>query len=170
MSLPSSPRLPAYALPGVEPLRTSQHGQQLDYRGDQLVTLPSVAAALARAPEVFLAVADPDADLQENALPREVLCRVLDLGSRDGLEWELGLGDEVKSIVDTGCDLVSEDLLEQALAAQPDVNDAYHVDREVFNVRLTRLARADEMFARYLDAVTAAHRELARLRGIELPY
>jgi hypothetical protein len=26
------------------------------------------------------------------------------------------------------------------------------------------------MFAAYLDAVTAAHRELARLRGIELPY
>jgi hypothetical protein len=164
----SSSQFPAYAVPGVQPSRTSQDGRQISWRGDQLAGEAPVAAVLDRAPRALLPIARPD--LGEEALSREVLCKVLYLGTGDGLRWDLSLGDEVKLIVDTGSDLVDEDLIEEALAAQPDVDEAYHADREAFDVRLTRVLRADEMFARWLDAIITAHRELASRRGIELPY
>lgn len=146
----------------------SENGREIGYRGDQLVGTPAVVAALGRAPQVLLPIVD--ADDEESSLDRVRLCAFLHLGSADGLCWELSLDDEVKAIVDTGPDLVDDDLLAEALAAQPDVVAVDHIDREIFDVRLSRLLRADEMFARWLDAIVAAHRELARRRGIELPY
>ena len=158
--------LPAYAVPGVRP--SSQDGPRISYRGDQLLDTPAVAAVLDRAPRALLPIADPE--LGEPALAREVLCKVLYLGTRDGRRWVLSLGDEVKLLVDTGLDLVDEDLIEEALAAQPDVAEAYHADREVFEVSLSRVLRADEVFARWLDTIVTAHRALASRQGIELPY
>ncbi|MCW3814061.1 hypothetical protein ONA91_06270 [Micromonospora sp. DR5-3] len=163
----SSSPLPAYAVPGVRPSRTSQDGRQISWRGDQLAREAPVAAVLDRAPQVLLPIARPD--LGEEPLSHKALCEVLYLGTSDGLRWDLSLGDEVKLIVDTGCDLVDEDLIEEALAAQPDVAEAYHADRELFDVSLTRVLRADDVFARWLDAIITAHRELAQRRGVELP-
>ncbi|MGC5020320.1 hypothetical protein [Micromonospora sp. DT47] len=140
----------------------------VSYRGDQLAATPPVAAVLDRAPRVLLPIAGPD--LPDTALPREDLCKVLYLGTGDGLTWVLSLGDEVKPVVDAGCDLVDDDLLEEALAAQPDVDEVWHVDREVFEVSLSRALPADEVLARWVDAIVTAHRELASRRGIELPY
>ncbi|MEU5724997.1 hypothetical protein ABZ783_24660 [Micromonospora sp. NPDC047738] len=127
-----------------------------------------MAAVLDRAPQVLLPIVHPD--LGEEALSREALSEVLYLGTSDGLRWDLSLGDEVKLIVNTGCELVDEDLIEETLATQPDVAEAYHADRELFEASLTRVLRADDVFARWLDAIITAHRELAQRRGVELPY
>ncbi|MEV4534549.1 hypothetical protein AB0J82_12035 [Asanoa sp. NPDC049518] len=163
-----SSNLPAYAVPGVEPSRTSQDGRQISWRGDQLAATTPVAAVLDRAPQALLPIVQPD--LGEDPLSREALCQVLYLGTSDGLRWDLSLGDEVKLVVDAGCDLVEDDLLEEALAAQPDVAEAYHADRELFEVSLTRVLRADDVFARWLDTIITAHREFARRQNIDLPY
>ncbi|MEW2328221.1 hypothetical protein AB0880_10465 [Micromonospora chersina] len=140
----------------------------MSYRGGQLAGTPLVAAVLERAPRVLLPIARPD--LPETALRREDLCEFLYLGTGDGLTWVLSLGDEVKPVVDAGCDLLDDDLIGEALAAQPDVDEVWHVDREVFEVSLSHALPADEVFARWLDAIVTAHRQLASRRGIQLPY
>jgi hypothetical protein len=164
----SSSHIPAYAVPGVQPSRTSPDGRRISWRGDQLAGEAPVAAVLDRAPQELYPIVRPD--LGEDPLSRETLCQVLYLGTGDGLRWDLSLGDEVKLFVDTGSELVDEDLILTALAAQPDVAEADHVDREAFQASLTRVLRADEVFARWLDAIVTAHRELAQRCGIDLPY
>ena len=128
MDSPGKFPLPAYAVPGIEPARLSEEGRQIEYRGDQLIRTPPVAAVLARTPEAFL----PLVVREEEDLSREGLCENLDVTSQDGQRWEVGLGDAVMCIVDTSSDLVDDDLIEEALAAQPDVVEVYHMDREVF--------------------------------------
>jgi hypothetical protein len=54
---------------------------------------------------VLLSIARPDLPDPHRAV--EDLCKVLHLGTRDGLTWMLSLGDEVKPVVDAGCDLVA---------------------------------------------------------------
>ncbi|MBQ0902044.1 hypothetical protein [Micromonospora sp. U21] len=164
MNSSTSSALPPYAVPGIQPLRVNEEGRHVEYRGHQLIRTPPVAAVFARVPETFLPLTEGE------PLRREELCAALDVSSRDGLAWIVGLGDAVKSMVDSGGDFVDDDLIEEALAAQPDVVEVYHVDREVFDVVLGRFLRADEMFARWLDAITAAHREFALRLGVELPY
>jgi hypothetical protein len=76
------------------------------------------------------------------------------------------LGDEVKSIVDTGGDRIEEDLLEERLAGRPDVVSAEHADREWFVVDVSRELTAAEMMARWIDAITLAHFDLAERLGL----
>jgi hypothetical protein len=44
-----------------------------------------------------------------------------------------------------------------------------HEDRESFLVQVARVLPADEVLARFIDALAAAHREQARRRGIAIP-
>jgi hypothetical protein len=164
MDSSASSRLPSYAMPDIQPLRVNEAGRHIEYRGHQLIQTPPVAAVLARTPEIFLPLTEGE------SLRRDELCEALDVSSRDGLRWIVGLGDAVKCIVDSGGDWIDDDLIEEALAAQPDVVEVYHMDREVFDVVLARFMRADEVFARWLDTITAAHREFARRLGAQLPY
>jgi hypothetical protein len=154
----------AHAVAGIEPDRQYPDGAGV-YVGSRLTAAEPVAAALARAPRMFLAVVDNDPE--EYAIAREELCDFLHVAG-DGWTYELSLSDEVKSIVETGPDEDEDDLLEQQLAAQPDVKSAVHADREWFEVELVRPLQADEVLARYIDAVSAAHREYARQRGIAI--
>ncbi|MET7400006.1 hypothetical protein ABZS66_41635 [Dactylosporangium sp. NPDC005572] len=153
------------AVAGIEPDHRYP-GNAAGYAARRLASTDPVAAALARAPRVFLAVMD--ADPEGDAIPRADLCEFLHVAG-DGWKYELSLSDEVKSIVETGPEEDEDDLLEQQLAAQPDVQSAFHADREWFEVQLSRPLPADEVLARYIDAVSAAHREYARRRGITVP-
>jgi hypothetical protein len=154
----------AHAVAGVEPDRQYPNGGA-SYAGHHLTATDPVAAALIRAPRVFLAVMDDDPE--EYAIPREDLCEFLHVAG-DGWTYEVSLSDEIKSIVDTGA-AEDDDVLEQQIAAQPDVKSAFHVDREWFEVQLDRPLSADEMLARYIDALCAANREYARRRGLVVP-
>jgi hypothetical protein len=156
------PGPPAHAVADVEPDRRHSDGAA-SYAGSRLSVTGPVAAALARAPRVFLAVMDTDPE--SDAIPREVLCEFLHVAG-DGWRYELSLSDEVKSIVETGPEDDEHDLLQQRLAAQPDVKSAFHADREWFEVELARPLPADEVLARYIDALSAAHREHARRLGV----
>lgn len=102
------------------------------------------------------------------AQSRGALCRQLWVGTDDGLHWELSFGDGVKFIVDPGDEPV--DFLRDALVAQPGVSSAEHYCDENFTVETTRVLRADEMAAYFIDTVVTAHREFARSQGIDLPY
>ncbi|GGM57476.1 hypothetical protein ACFFX1_17270 [Dactylosporangium sucinum] len=152
-----------HAVPDVEPDRLHPDGAA-SYAGSRLTAADPVSAALARAPRVFLALIDDD---PEFSIARADLCAFLHVAG-DGWTYELSLSDEVRSIVETGPGEGEDDLLEQQLAARPDVQSAFHADREWFEVKLIRPLPADEMLARYIDALSAAHREEARRRGIAL--
>ncbi|WP_238006370.1 hypothetical protein KZZ52_35860 [Dactylosporangium sp. AC04546] len=153
------------AVAGIEP---DHHypGNAAGYAAGRLTATGPVAAALARAPRVFLAVVEDDPE--QFAIRREELCEFLHVAG-DGWKYELSLTDEVKSIVETGPGEDEDDLLEQRIAAQPDVKSAFHADREWFEVQLSRPLPADEMLARYIDALSAANREHARRLGIAVP-
>ncbi|WP_406037061.1 hypothetical protein OG799_21835 [Micromonospora sp. NBC_00898] len=165
--------LPAYAVPDVEPLRGTDDARRVSYRGDQLATCPPVAAVLDRIPAVLTTIEEvwPGHTL---TITRPDLCAQVSVGTDDGLNWGLSFDDEVGYLVQPGFvpshEPDPDDLLEEALAAQPDVDSAYHYDREYFEVRMARVLRADEMLARWLDTIITAHREFARRRGIDLPY
>lgn len=141
------------------------------HSGDQLAARPAVALALARSPQVFLAVAFTDEldALDIYAVHRAELCSYLWVRTRDGMEWRLGLSDEMTGIVDTGRRLSDDDLLARALASQPDVVDAIQDGKDGCEVRTARPLPADEMLALLIDAISDAHRQLARRRGIHDP-
>jgi hypothetical protein len=161
---------PAYAVPGVEPAGGSEDLHSVVYTVEQLAAFPPVAAALGRTPDVLLAIRFDDDDRDEFSTTRADLCAELWVGTGDGSNWELSFGDDVNFIIGIGSKFSPDDLLEEALTAQPGFDSVYHYDREVFQVRMARTHRADEMAARWLDAIVAAHREYARRRGIDLPY
>ncbi|MEV0719013.1 hypothetical protein [Asanoa sp. NPDC050611] len=121
-------------------------------------------AALARAPRTFLAIVFGAAEAESEAVPRADLCTYLQVATRDGTWWGLGLEDTVKVVVD-----LDQDDLKRALAAQPDVVEVEHEERETFQVVLARVLTADEVLARFVDALTSAHREQARQLGITVP-
>ena len=159
--------LPDYAVPGVKPVAGTDDLRSVQYSVDQLAAFPPVAAALDRTPEVLSAIRFDGEQRESFSATRADLSGELWVGTGDGLSWELSFGDDVNFIV-----LIDfpEDLLEEALTAQPDVDSVYHYDREVFHLRMARVHRADEMAARWLDAIVAAHRDSASRRGIDLPY
>ncbi len=103
------------------------------------------------------------------ALSHADLLSFLEVTTRDGVSWGLGVADEVKDIIDTGMDVSDEDLVQQALAGQPDVVEAAHPDREDYRIHLARPLPADEVLARVIDAIAAAHRKLARQLRIDIP-
>ena len=152
---------PEYSVPGVQPRRSSEGWDQ--FEGEALAETPAVQAALARAPHTFLAIVlDPD-DIQSDAIPRSELCAYLEVATKDGLWWGFGLEDTAKVVVD-----LDQDDLKRALAGQPDVVEAEHVERENFEIVLSRVLTADEVLARFIDALAAAHREQARRGGIAI--
>ncbi|GGQ59563.1 hypothetical protein [Couchioplanes azureus] len=139
------------------------------YEGAALAGEPAVVAALARAPEVFLAVAD-DPGNAEMAVDREDLPGLLEVVTADGRAWELLIDCTVKGIVDTGGYTgVEDDLVELALARGPGVISTAHLEREVYWLRLTRPEPPERVLARFVGAVVDAHRELARRLDIALP-
>ncbi|MEV4623254.1 hypothetical protein AB0J74_31665 [Asanoa sp. NPDC049573] len=143
----------------MRPRRSSDGWDQFD--GDALAETPAVRAALARAPQTFLAIVFEADDIESEAIPRAELCSYLSVATRDGTWWGLGLEDTAKVVVD-----LDQDDLKRALAGQPDVAEAEHEERETFQVVLARQLTADEVLARFVDAIAAAHREQARQRGI----
>ena len=149
-----------------EPLSSSADLSSVGYRGDQLAAMPAVAAALERYPAELITLAEPD----EDPLSRDRLCAQLYVGTDGGTQWSVSFGDEVGYLVQPSRGALPEDLLENALAGQPHVESVYHYDREAFEVRTTRVVRADEMLAHWLDAILTAHRAYARHLGRELPY
>jgi hypothetical protein len=84
------------------------------------------------------------------------------------MEWRLGLSDEMTGIVDTRRRLSDDDLLARALTSQPDVVDAIQDGKDGCEVRTARPPPADEMLALLIDAISDAHRQLARRRGIRV--
>jgi hypothetical protein len=80
--LPFFHRPAAYTVPGVKPHREAGWA---GYSGDQLAARPAVAVALARSPQVFLAVAFADEldALDTYAVHRAELCSYLWLNTRD---------------------------------------------------------------------------------------
>jgi hypothetical protein len=165
---PSVPRLrqddqsPAYAVPGVVPERTE--GRSVRYRGDQLQATDAVAAALDRAPQVWPALFDCSDEDEFGTITRDNLCGLLYLSSQDGQTWDLGFEEVLTCIVQIEPDFGEDDLIEQALAALPDVAGARHVDVDWFQVSTERPLRADEMLALFIDALAAAHRHSAQHR------
>lgn len=160
-------QLPGYAVPGVVPARVD--GRYVRYRGDQLQGADAVAAALDRAPQVWPALFDyPDED-EFGTITHDNLCGLLHLSTRDGTTWDLGFQEEITGIVQVEPNLGEDDLIEQALAAQPDVARARHCDVDWFQVSTARVLRADEMLARFIDALAAAHRQSAQRRPIAEP-
>ncbi len=126
---------------------------------------PVVAAALARAPASFAdLVMEPGSP--ELALTRRQLLEYVSVSGGDGRTWELGVDDEVKAIIDTGPDVVDDDLMVAALEARPGVLWAQHPDRERYEFRLARRVKPDEALALCIDAIADAHRALARHLGI----
>ncbi len=146
----------------MRPHRSSEGWDQ--FEGDALAETPAVRAALARAPRTFLAIVFDADDVQSEAIPRAELCAYLEVATRDGQWWGLGVEDTVKVVVD-----LHQDDLKRALAGQPDVVEVEHEERETFQVVLARVLPADEVLARFIDALAAAHREQARRRGIAIP-
>jgi hypothetical protein len=104
------------------------------------------------------------------ATSRDDLCAQLWVGTNDGLNWSLVFGDGINFLIGIGRKYSPNDLLAEALAAQPDVQAVQHVEREAFEVQTAEVLRADEVAARWLDAVVSAHRAYARFRDIALPY
>jgi hypothetical protein len=154
-----------YSVPGVPP---SGSGEGWDaYRPSALTGRPVVAAALARAPQRFAdLVVEPGSP--ELALTQEQLLDNMGISTGDGLTWELGIDDEIKPVIDTGPDVVDEDLMVTALEARPGVVWAQHPDREFYEIRLAEPIRADEALALFIDAIAQAHRELARRLHIDI--
>jgi hypothetical protein len=132
-----------------------------DYRGGQLATTDVVAAALDRAPQVWPVVCDWNDEDEFGDITRENLCDLLYLSSRDELTWDLGIEEPITGIVKLEPDEGEQDLIEQALAAQPDITRARHVDVDWFQVKSARPLAADEVLARFIDALAAAHRSSA---------
>ncbi|MGW3612851.1 hypothetical protein ACWD6N_23690 [Micromonospora sp. NPDC005163] len=160
---------PPYAVPDVESEDLTGDPGYVLYRVDRLAGFPPVAAATGRTPSVIPAICSDDSVMREVfAQSRDALSRQLWVGTDDGLRWELSFGDGVKFIVDTGDEPV--DLLRDALEAQPCVRNAERYCDENFKVETTRVLRADEMAASFIDTVVTAHREFARRQGIDLPY
>ncbi len=110
-------------MPGVPPTRSG--GGWDGYRPSTLTGRPVVAAALARAPQRFAdLVSEPGSP--ELALTQEQLLDNMGISTGDGLTWELGIDDDVKAVIDTGPDVVDEDLMVTALEARTGVVWAQH--------------------------------------------
>jgi hypothetical protein len=147
-------------VPGVVP--ESADGLTARYRGEQLETTDAVVAALDRAPQVWPALFDWDDEDEFGAITRDNLCGLLYLSTRDGTTWDLGIQEAITSIVEVEPDAGEDDLIEQALSAQPDIARARHADVDWFQVGTARPLRADEVLARFIDALAAAHRQSAQ--------
>lgn len=131
------------------------------HRGEQLETTDAVVAALDRAPQVWPGLFDWGDEDEFGAVTRDNLCGLLYLSIRDDMTWDLGIEEPITGIVKVEPDAGEDDLIEQALAAQPDITRARHVDVDWFQVIAARPLRADEVLARFIDALAAAHRRLA---------
>ncbi|MEV4624402.1 hypothetical protein AB0J74_37555 [Asanoa sp. NPDC049573] len=134
------------------------------YRGEQLATTDPVAAALGRAPQVWPALFDWDDEDEFGAITRDNVCGLLYLDAQDEMTWNLGIDEPITSVVKIEPDVAEDDLLEQALAAQPDIVRARHVDVDWFQVNTARPLRADEVLARFIDGLHAAHNQSAQLQ------
>lgn len=132
--------------------------QGRSWRGSELMNSPDVIAALTRAPRLFPMIVDDD----EDTLTHEDVCDFLHIGTGDLITWEFGFNDEIKSIVDSGPDIIEEDLLEAGFSAHPDVAEADHADREWFVLVFKREMDPGEVLAICIDTITHAHLELAR--------
>jgi hypothetical protein len=158
-------RRPKYTVPGVESVRSS--GGWDGFRAADLVDRPAVAEALARAPGTFAdLVFEPGSP--ELALSHAQLLADLGIATRDGAHWSLGVGDESRAVIDTGPDVLDDDLMVQALAAQPGVVAVQHPDREEYEIRMSAPVRADQALALFVDAISQAHRELARRLRVDI--
>ncbi|MEV4545067.1 hypothetical protein [Micromonospora echinaurantiaca] len=155
-----------YSVPGVSPSSSYQGWDEYD--GPPLSGRPTVAAALARAPRRFVDLVVEPGD-PELALSRDDVLAAITVGTGDGRSWTISLAEEMKPVVDTGPDVTDDDILLAAFAAHPEVTLAQHSDRECFELALAKPLRADELLALTVDALSAAHRELARRLRIELP-
>ncbi|MEV0135805.1 hypothetical protein AB0H83_46100 [Dactylosporangium sp. NPDC050688] len=126
-----------------------------------------MVAALARAPQRFAdLIMEPGSP--ELTLTLTQLLDNMAISTSDGLTWGLGIDDEIKPVIDTGPDVVDEDLMVTALEARPGVVWAQHPDRECYEIRLAEPIRADKALALFIDAIAHAHRELARRLRIDL--
>jgi hypothetical protein len=133
------------------------------FRGEHLETTDVVVAALNRSPQVWPELFDWDDEDEFGAITRDNLCGLLYLDSPDEMRWDLGIEEPITGIVKVEPDVGEDDMIEQALAAQPDIVRARHVDVDWFQVSTTRPLRADEMLARFIDALAAAHHRSAQL-------
>jgi hypothetical protein len=147
-------------VPGIAPERTD--GRSVRYRGDQLQATDLVRAALDRAPQIWPTLFDWDDEDEFGTVTRDNLCGLLYLSTRDGVTWDLGLEEAITGIVQLERDEdEDDDLVEQALAAQPDVTGARHAEVDWFQVTTAHVLRADEILARFIDALAIAHHQSA---------
>lgn len=150
-----------YAVPGIAPERAD--GRMVKYRGDQLQATEAVRAALDRAPRTWPTLFEWDDEDEFGTVTRDNLCGLLYLSTADGMTWDLGLEQAITGIVQIEPeDEEDDDLVERALAAQPDVIGARHADVDFFQVTTADVLRADEVLARFIDALAAAHRQSAQ--------
>lgn len=133
---------PAYEVDGVEPHRNDE-GRDL-YDGETLAGRPAVIEALERLP-------------QDPAL--EYLPYSLGLGTQDGREWALTLGDE--ALIWFGLSHPGgSDIFEETLSAAPFTDSVERVDREAFVITTTEVLAADLMLAHCLDVCGKVFRRL----------
>jgi hypothetical protein len=137
-----SPRVPAYAVEGVEPVR--YRGDWDNYNGAALAARPVVAEALAQLP--------PEPELAE--LPYS-----LDLGTQDGLRWSLSFGDECLYLFDLSHPGGS-DIFEQTLTAAPFTVAVERSDRDIFDFTVPQVLAADVVFARCVEVCAQVRRRL----------
>ncbi|MFC7529793.1 hypothetical protein [Actinoplanes sp. GCM10030250] len=154
-----------HTVPGVPSVKSS--GGWDAFRATDLADQAVVAEALARAPKTFAdLVFEPGSP--ELALSHRQLLADIGIATRDGSHWSLGVGDESKAVIDTGPDVFDDDLVVEALTAQPGVVGVSHPDREEYEIRVAEPVRADQALALFLDAISQAHRELARRLRVDI--
>jgi hypothetical protein len=118
----------------VPPVREQPDPEARSVRLEQLLHDQTVASAWATAPPEWVQVAyldDPSGPL--GPMPAHELAGFVWL-ARDGLEWQVAVGDEVKAYLDLDAP-DDEDPVLRVLRGHPAVTEAWHEDREVYVVR-----------------------------------
>ncbi len=105
---------------------------------------------------------DYDDEDEVGTITRDNLPELRYPSTRDGTTWDLRFQEQITGVVQVEPDLGEDDLIEQALAAQPDVARARHADGDWFQVTTAHVLWADEMPSRFIDALAVAHEQSAQ--------
>lgn len=133
----------------------------------ELRDLPAVALALRAAPELWLNCLDrdlPDHPPEELDLPLDEVLEYTSLYAEHG-RWCLSVGDEIKPLVDLDADEDADPII-LTLETHPAVDEAVHVDREVYLLEVNSPLTLDEAAALSIRALVAAHTAALRAAGL----
>lgn len=123
-----------------------------------LLTLPGVRQALGDGPDRWRQVAYLHDETFDPVAPTE-LAQFIWIQRDD--DWSLALGDEVKPFIDLDVP-EDDDAVVQVLREHPEVNEAWHEDREVYAVASRRTLATETFAALAVRALVAGQRAAAR--------